>query len=169
LLIDTIDGVDSTQTKSHYPWAPYNQHGWGNPQGLAIDLATGGLSLPIYTSFEETMLFDNSSICWKGGNNNNNRWSWKTIPEGSNDRYYTQGVGDGYMITTYTINAMIIRGHNDYNANATSMLRTLNSYGMQAILFRVNLPTGYNMSNVGNNGRSTGYHSHFEIRPRWRY
>lgn len=121
-------------------------HGWGEPRGFAIDLATYKTEgYNVYSNIE-AFLYSNSV-------NSNNPLNLNT----------------GNEVRLFGNNTTTIYGHLQSNSVAVSMLDNLSNSVMQNDLWRSYIPAGTQIGNVGNTGNSTGPHLHWEYRLGYQY
>ena len=136
----------STKSTYHYKNGTYANHGWGNPRGFAIDLATYGKQGDIVYTNIDSYLYSNSVN--------------KNLPLNKNTGYEVRLFGN--RNTTYY-------GHLQENSIATAKLKNLSNYTTSSNLWRTYIPAGTQIGNVGNTGNSTNSHLHWEYRKNYQY
>jgi hypothetical protein len=151
-VINPVGGTSVITTKSAYTDGTFHGVKTGTAGsektiGLAIDIATYGKNLPVYTTQSETLLLQNNPLRWQNANNSS--------------------AGYGYHLRTMTDDFFKVYGHMTENSQASQRLASLISAGARAGIYTLTLPPGFNFGNVGSTGYSTGEHLHFELRPRF--
>lgn len=136
----------STKSTYHYKNGTYANHGWGNPRGFAIDLATFGKQGDIVYTNINSYLYSNSVN--------------KNLPLNKNTGYEVRLFGN--RNTSYY-------GHLQENSMATAKLKNLSNYATSSNLWRTYIPSGTQIGNVGNTGNSTNPHLHWEYRKNYQY
>jgi hypothetical protein len=134
-----------TSTLSHYEDG--RQHGWGNPAGPAIDISALNWKVMsiegnfVFTQQYETLLGNSVS--------------------------YIDGISYGQSLVTYTPDSTQIYGHFLIagNNNRIARVESLVNQMTASNIWRMTIPPGTGIGNVGNTGYSTGNHAHVEWRP----
>ena len=112
-----------------------------NRGGLGIDMGTHRIRLPVVLTQPETILAQRSSV------------------------YYSGSLGN--VVETETPLFRKLSAHLD-NSSAYKSMNELMQSAMSAGIFRYELPTGYQIGNVGNTGASLdATHLHWEWIPKW--